>query len=185
MRFLDKVGLAIFSMLILVISIVLILIGFGFIDSAIFSILIGKVLLSQNYTYIMEGICLVLSLLSLRCIFFGQDDSNGSEEGVLLQNNDGKLLITKTTLENIVEGVVKEFPSINKATTNVKFDKESNIIIDIALDIKEGTIIKDLSSKLQTRVKKSIKETTNLDLNAVDIEVKNVEVKAGEDETKE
>lgn len=184
MKILDKIGLALFSMLTLVISIVLLLIGFKIVDSSIFSILIGKVLMSQNSTYIMEGTCVVLSLLALRCLFFGQDSAGESSDGILLQNNDGKLLITMKTLENIVEGVVGEFPSINSAITKVRFDKESNIIINIGLDIKEGTNIKELSSKLQSRVKKCIKETTNLDLNAVDIEVKNVEVKTN-DEKKE
>lgn len=181
MKILEKIGLALFSMLTLVISVVLLLIGFKIVDSSIFSILIGRVLMSQNATYIMEGTCIVLTLLSLRCLFFGQDSEGGLDDGIMLQNNDGKLLITKKTLENIVDGVVNEFPSINSANTKVKFDKENNIIINIGLNIKEGTNIKELSSKLQERVKKNIKETTNLDLNSVDIEVQNVEVKANDE----
>lgn len=177
MKILDRLGLALFSMLVLTISIVLLLIGFGFVDASMFSILIEKVLESQQSTYIMEGICVGLSLLSLKCLFFGQDSLGKSEEGVLMQNNNGKLLITKTTLENIVAGTVKEFPSIRNATSKVQFDKENNITINMVIDIEEGTIIKDLSSKLQTRVKKNIKDATNLDLNSVDIEIQNVEVK--------
>lgn len=182
MKILDRLGLALFSMLILVISIVLILIGFGFVDASIFSILVGKALISQEGTYIMIGVSVVLVLLSLRCLFFGQDSMEGSEEGIMLQNNDGKLLITKTTLENLVEGVVAEFPSIDNAETNVKFDKDSNIIISIVIDVKDGTVIKELSSKLQSRVKKGIKDATNLELESVDIEIQNVNSK---DTTKE
>lgn len=182
MKILDRLGLALFSMLILVISIVLILIGFGFVDASIFSILVGKALISQEGTYIMIGVSVVLVLLSLRCLFFGQDSMEGSEEGIMLQNNDGKLLITKTTLENLVEGVVAEFPSIDNAETDVKFDKDSNIIISIVIDVKDGTVIKELSSKLQSRVKKGIKDATNLELESVDIEIQNVNSK---DTTKE
>lgn len=183
MKILDRLGLALFSMLILVIAIVLILIGFGFVDASIFSILVGKALISQEGTYIMIGVCVALVLLSLRCLFFGQDSMEGSEEGIMLQNNDGKLLITKTTLENLVEGVVAGFPSIDNAETEVKFDKDSNIIINIVIDVKDGTVIKELSSKLQSRVKKGIKDATNLDLNSVDIEIKNVNNSVNNKET--
>ena len=185
MKFLDRVGLALFSMIVLVISVVLILIGFNIIDSSIFSILIGKVMLTQNAIYIMEGCCVFLILLSLRCLFFGQEGMGSSEDGVLLQNSDGKLLITKQTLENIVDGVTKEFPSINSAKTKVTFDKDNNILINMILDIKEGTVIKDLSSKLQSRVKKSIKEATNLDVQSVDIEILTVKNKTTNDENNE
>ena len=185
MRFLDRVGLALFSMIVLVISVVLILIGFNVIDSSIFSVLIGKALLSQKAMYIMEGCCIFLALLALRCLFFGQDGASGSEDGILLQNSDGKLLITKQTLENIVEGVTNEFPSINTSKIKVTFDKDSNILINMILDIKEGTVIKDLSSKLQANVKKSVKEATNLDVKSVDIEILTVKNKLTNDENNE
>lgn len=182
MKILDRIGLALFSMIVLVLSIVLILIGFGFVDVSIFSVLVSKVLETQNSTYIMEGICFVVALLSLKCLFFAHYTMKRANEGVMMQNNNGKLLITKTTIENIVAGTVKEFPSVKNSDLSVNFGKEDNIIIDIILDVEEGTIIKDLSSKLQTRVKKNIKETTNLDLDSVDIEIQSVEVKKSETE---
>ena len=177
MKILDKIGLVLFSMLVLTISIVLLLIGFGMVDMSIFSVLIGKVLESQQSTYIMEGVCVVLSLLALKCLFFSHDSLKNSEEGVLMQNNNGKLLITKTTLQNIVEGTIKEFPKIQSSTSTVHFEKDDNIVINIVIGIEEGTVIKDLSSKLQTRVKNNIKSATNLEIQSVDIEVQNVENK--------
>lgn len=179
MKILDKIGLALFSMLVLTISIVLLLISFGFVDISIFSILIEKVLQASHSTYIMQGTCVVLALLSLKCLFFS---SKSSEEGILMQNNNGKLLITKTTLQNIVTATLKEFPSIKNSKLSVEFVKDDNIIISIVIDVEEGTIIKDLSTKIQTRVKKNIKETTNLDLSSVDIEIKSVELKKSETE---
>ena len=175
MKILDRIGLAVFSMITLVISVVLILIGFGVIEPTIFGIIIGKVIISQQYTYIMIGICVCLTLLAVKCLFFGQASSWNDDEGVLLQNSDGKLLITKNTILNIVEGITGEFPSIEHSEVEVKFDKENNIIINIALDVKKDTIIKELSAKLQNRVKKEIKASTTLDLNSVDIEIHSIE----------
>ena len=107
MKFLDKLGLALFSIITLVIAIVLCLIGFGWMEPAIFSILIGKILISQTYTYIMIAICIILMLLAIRCIFFSEVDEKKNEvdSGILLQNEDGKLLITVETLKNMVKGV--------------------------------------------------------------------------------
>ncbi|MBR3324626.1 MAG: alkaline shock response membrane anchor protein AmaP [Clostridia bacterium] len=181
MKILDRIGLALFSMLILTISIVLLLISFGFVDISIFSILIEKVLQATHSTYILQGVCVALTLLSLKCLFFNSY-SKGSEEGVMMQNNNGKLLITKTTLENIVTSTLKEFPNIKKSELSVKFGKEDNINISIIINVEEGTIIKDLSTKIQSKVKKNIKETTNIDLGSVDIEIESVEIKKSETE---
>ena len=81
MKFLEKLGLALFSIITLVLSIVLCLIAFGWMESSIFSILIGKVLLSQTYTYIMIGVCVFLILLAIRCIFFTDQKEESEEEG--------------------------------------------------------------------------------------------------------
>ena len=99
-----------------------------------------------------------------------------------MQNNNGKLLITKTTLENIVTSTLKEFPNIKKSELSVKFGTEDNINISIIINVEEGTIIKDLSTKIQSKVKKNIKETTNIDLGSVDIEIESVEIKKSETE---
>ena len=103
MKFLDKLGLALFSIVTLVISIVLCLMVFGWMEPTIFSILIGKVLANQTYSYIMLGVCIFLILLAIRCIFFADNQEESDDDtGILLQNEDGKLLITKETLRNMV-----------------------------------------------------------------------------------
>ncbi len=175
MKILDRVGLALFSMIVLVLSVVLILIGFGVVEPTIFGVLIGKITISQQYTYIMIGICVCLTLLAVKCLFFGKASSWDGDEGILLQNNDGKLLITKSTILNIFEGITSEFPSIEHSEVDVKFDKENNIIINISLNVKKDAIIKELSAALQSRVKKEIKASTTLELNSVDIEIHSIE----------
>lgn len=185
MKFLDRLGLTIFSILVLTLSIILLLIGFNFVEPSIFGVLIAKCMMSQKGTYIMIGSCITLSLLAIKCLFFTSGNSNEKGDGILLQNADGKLLITKTTLQNLVEGVVKDFPSIENSTSKVIFDKENNVFISVVIDVKEGTVIKDVSSKLQTKIKESIKKATDLELNAVDIEVKNVQKKEHNDNNEE
>lgn len=73
MRFLDKVGLAIFSMIVLIISVLLMLMGFNFIEPTVFSVLITKVLMYQQATYTMIGVSVILILLSIKCLFFSSE----------------------------------------------------------------------------------------------------------------
>ena len=177
MKFLDKLGLALFSIITLVLSIVLCLIAFGWMESTIFSILIGKVLLSQTYTYIMVGVCVFLILLAIRCIFFSEpkEEIEETDDGILLQNEDGRLLITVETLKNMVEGVINDFPNIIDSAVGVMITKENNIVISVSIDVTKDTIIKDTSSKLQIRIKKAIKDASDLDIEAVNVRVRNVE----------
>ncbi len=178
MKFLERLGLAVFSIIVLTLSIVLILIGAGFIEPTIFSILITKIVTVQNYTYILYGVCGILALLALKCLFFTtpSEDDNYDEEGIQLQNEDGTLLITKTTLCNIVDGVVMEIPKVHTSQTNVIIDKEGNVSLDVIINVANGVTIKDVSSKLQSKIKKTVKESTDLELKFVNIQVINVEI---------
>lgn len=172
MKFFDKLGLAIFSLIVLVLSIILCLIGFGVMDSTIFTVLIGKVLMYQTYTNIMIGVCIALMLLAVKCIFFsGVDNTEESNDGILLQNSDGKLLITVDTLKNLVEGTVSEFKNIIDSNANVIITKDNDVIINISINVTKSTVIKDTTSKLQSKIKKEIKDATDLEVKAVNIQV--------------
>lgn len=179
MKFIEKVSLVLFSVIVLILSVILVLIGFNFVEQSVFSILISRVMMSAQGTYITIGVCVVLIMLAIKCLFFSESTTfkrDKSEDGVLLQNEDGKLLITRNTLQNLVNGVLNEYSEIEDAETNVIIDKENNVVIDVALNVAEGTVLKNISSKLQNEIKECIRETTDLEVNAVDIEIHNVEV---------
>lgn len=188
MKFFDKLGLAIFSAIVLIISITLCLIGFGWIEPSVYSILISKAYASQTGTYVLIGSCTVLALLAIKCLFFTDMTSKDDEEegsGILLQNEDGRLLITADTLRNMVEGVITDFDEITDSITRINITKENDVIIEISIDVLRGTVIKDVTSRLQTKVKKEIKATTDLEIKYVNVKVRNTGIeKADEDKEK-
>ena len=99
-------------------------------------------------------------LLSIKCIFF---DSTSKEQvdyknGILLENSNGKLLITKETIENLVNAVVKGFDSAEEVTTKIDLDKENNLTVNVNLVVKENAVIKELTSNLQTKIKEAVKK---------------------------
>lgn len=188
MKFFDKLGLAIFSAIVLIISITLCLIGFGWTEPSVYSILISKAYASQTGTYVLIGSCTVLALLAIKCLFFTDMTSKDDEEegsGILLQNEDGRLLITADTLRNMVEGVITDFDEITDSITRINITKENDVIIEISIDVLRGTVIKDVTSRLQTKVKKEIKAATDLEIKYVNVKVRNTGIeKADEDKEK-
>lgn len=177
MKILDKIGLALFSTLILLISIIMCLMIFGWVDSNWIFEIIETAINSQVSSNILLTLSIMFILLAIKCIFF---DSSSKKEidyrnGILLENSEGKLLITKDTLENIVNGVVKGFDSAENVTTRVELDKENNVRVYVNLSVKENASIKELSTNLQTKIKTTIKNTSDLEVKEVNIKVKDIE----------
>lgn len=177
MKILDRIGLALFSSIMLIISIIVCLMIFGWLSTDLVHQFVVMALNDNVSSNIMLGLSIAFILLAIKCIFF---DSNSKQEidyknGILLENSDGKLLITKDTIENLVNSVVKGFESAENVTTRVELDKENNVTVFVNLSVKENAIIKELSTNLQTKIKTTIKKTSDLEVKEVNIKVKDIE----------
>lgn len=177
MKILDRIGLALFSSLMLIISIIVCLMIFSWLSVDLVHELVVMAINDNLSSNIMLGLSIVFILLAIKCIFF---DSSSKQEmdyknGILLENSDGKLLITKDTIENLVNSVVKGFDSAENVTTRVELDKENNVTVFVNLSVKENAIIKELSTNLQTKIKTTIKKTSDLEVKEVNIKVKDIE----------
>ena len=176
MKFLEKLGLVLFSFIILVLAIMLILIGVGLVDVSIFSILIAKMIAHSTAVKVMYGVCAVLILIAIRCLFFGSTSSANPElDGILMENEDGKLLITYDTLETLVDGVINNVDDIIAASPEITITEDNEVYISILIDVKQHTVIKLITSKLQQDIKTTIKDATDIEVKRVDIQVREVE----------
>ena len=177
MKVLDKIGLALFSTLILIISIITCLLIFGWLDIDWIYSVVDTAIHNQVISNILLVLSIIFILLSVKCIFFESDSKQDIDykNGILLENSDGKLLITKDTLENLVNGVVKGFENAENDKSRVELDNENNVKVFVNLSVKENAIIKDLSTNLQTRIKSTIKKTSDLEVKEVNIKVKDIE----------
>lgn len=177
MKILEKIGLALFSSIMLILSIITCLMVFGWLNvEAVHSVAVNA-LQNEVTSNTLLIISVIFILLAIKCIFF---DSSSKQEmdyksGILLENSDGKLLITKDTIENLVNSVVKGFDSAENVTTRVELDKENNVTVFVNLSVKENAIIKELSTNLQTKIKTTIKRTSDLEVKEVNIKVKDIE----------
>ncbi len=184
MKFLDKVGLIVFANLVLIVSVIICVIIFGWVDLGTVNYVLDVAFTDATSSNIILGICVLLILLAIKCIFFTSEEKevNGVKNGILLQNADGQLVISKNTLEELVNNVVKGFDSAQNVSTRIELDKEKNLVVNVILNVKETAVIKELSTNLQTKIKSAIKKASDLEVKEVNISVKELKPQTtGED----
>lgn len=176
MKTLEKIALIIYSNIILILSIIVCLLIFGWLDIGLVGGITIKIILGETSSKVLLGISVAFILLSIKCIFFDSTSKEQIKErqGVLLENESGKLMITKETIENLVNSVALNFQSAENVTTRVELDKENNVVVFINLIVNEEAIIKDLSANLQAKIKEKVKIATDLEVKEVNITVKKV-----------
>ena len=81
-------------------------------------------------------------------------------------------MISKETIQNIVDGVTKEYKGTKEVSSKVMLDKNNNVNIYINLIVEANTIIKDLSAELQNEIKDKVKKITDLEVKEVNITIK-------------
>ena len=176
MRKLEKLSLILFSTIMLIISVVLCLTIFGWLDYRFVEDALEIAIKNEVTSKILLTLSIIFILLSIKCIFFDSSakDDEENKKGILLENSNGKLLITRETIENLVNGVVKGFDSAEDVTTKIELDKENNLNVFVNLTVKENAVIKELSTNLQNKIKDTIKKASDLEVKEVNIKVKNI-----------
>lgn len=174
MKIIEKITLIIYSNLMLIASVIICLVIFRWLDIDVVLSLLRNLMMSEISSKIILGVSLVFILLSIRCIFFDPVSKQElkDKQGVLLENENGKLMISKETIENLVEAVTKEYKTAKEVSSRVELNKENKVNIFINLVVSADSVIKDLSLNLQEKIKRKVKETTDLDVNEVNIMIK-------------
>ena len=178
MKVLDKIALVLFSSIILIMSALLCFMIFGWIQLEVVNIYMQHLLNNQSACNITLGILVVIMLLAVKGIFFSTDSKKDKDKnmdnGILIENENGKLLISRDTIQNLVSGVVTGFENTKDVTSKVILTSDNNINIDVTLFVTQEAIIKDLSAKLQLKIKEVIKQSIDIDIKEVNIKVRNI-----------
>lgn len=176
MKFIDRIILCVFSVMILLIAVFSCFFIFGWADVTTLYVMITNALSNSTTCNILIGVNVVLILLAIKGIFFesGDKDSDKYSNGILLENDDGKLLITKDTLTSIVNSVVSGFESVKSQQTKIILDENNNLSIILTIEVSDNAIIKELSNNIQIRVKDSIKKSLDIEVKSLDIRIKDV-----------
>lgn len=174
MKFLDKLVLKIFSLIILVLAVGLILIMTGIIPMGIIEDYLLLLVDYENGIKITIGVLAVLMLLAIKGIFFTSKPENNGKDGIILENTSGKLVISKESLENLIASVIKDIPGADTVSSKTILDRDKNLIVYVTAVVSKDVMIKDISNELQAKIKTAMKRTADLDVKEVNIKIKNI-----------
>jgi len=176
MKVLDKIGLVLFSSLVLLGGLVVVLTIAGWLDLNLVIDSIEYIVTEDVLSKVIFCISILLILLAVKCIFLNSDEKSTSnlKDGILLENDNGKLLVSKDTIESLTNSVVRNFETAQSVMTKVELDNENNVSIYITLFVYPDAIIKDLTVSLQNDVKETIKRSLDLEVKNVNVRIKNI-----------
>ena len=174
MKFLEKLALILFSLIMSVISIGLILIMLDVIQISVITKTISLILKDDFSIKLTVGVAVVTLLLALKCIFFGSEPEDDGRNGVTLENGAGKLVISKESLENIIANIVKEVQGIEAISSRTILDKNNNLVVYVTTLVSKDMMIKDVSAKIQDKIKEALSKTADFEVRQVNVKVKNI-----------
>lgn len=177
MKILDRFTLTIFSIIMIAISVVNCLLVFGWLNIGAANSFVADILHNPTYCNISLVISVVFILLGLKSIFFSSvkdGEKVRANGGIMLENDTGKLVVSRETIINIVNTIANGFESTEHVNSRVYFDKENNLKVIVELFVHPNAIIKDLSVNLQKRIKETIKKTMDIEVKEIDIRIRNI-----------
>lgn len=174
MKFLDRLILKLFALIVGALTIMLVLAVTGIIPMTYITdlfVLLSDGTVQLKVVLVVSGIILLLVLKAL--CFQSKPESDG-KEGVVLENNNGKLVISKETLDNIISGIAKDISGTESTSSKTIVDKNRNLKVYVTTLVNKDVLIKDVSSELQDKIIDAMKRTADLDVKEVNIKVKNI-----------
>ena len=166
MKLVDKVIYFIFSVIILAIVVVMftVILNIGGIVNPVFNFISNIPNMSftqEQMTYIVI-IEILLFIMAIKGILF-QSKLEENKDAIILENNSGKLIISRKTLENLVKDISNGVQGVENSFARVNVSKDTELIISI-----------DITKKLQEDVKIAIKKASDLNVSEVNVNIKNI-----------
>ena len=183
MKILEKFVLILYSFLVLVISVVLCLVIFKIIDIETINNCIKYMLEDSTILITVLASSIVCILLSIRCLFFRKrkEIKKSDATDILLENESGRLLISKRAIENAVRNVVNNAVKDTKdCKVIVDIDPANYLSVYVSILLNNNLKIRDMTLDLQLKIKSQIKDDFDLDVKQVNIKIDSVEEKENE-----
>lgn len=172
MRLVERFSIIVFSIIVFILSVIAILLGTEVVSMSFLEDVVN--FLNEN---IIATICisLIMCLWSISNIFFKSASSKDVSNGVLLENENGSLLITKDSIESLVEAILKRNQELKESNVKIEFDSNKDVIINLNAVVKDSAVIKDVSTMIQEEIKQTVKRATDLEVSSINIKIKSVE----------
>ena len=177
MKVLDRIALAIFSVFILIISVVYITLFFDITSVKVVSEGIDFLISNEPSRTVFMVIASICFILSLKCMLINSDEKSPIE----IKTEGGTLEITPQTLESIALIVTKNYVSICNPATKM-ITKKDGVIICITCSVLPNTNIVELEKELKSKIKEKIELQTSANVLEVRTKVKDIKVEKSKEE---
>lgn len=172
-KIVDKIALAIFSVLMLIISVVYVLVYFNIMDYSLLDSGLRFMFNEEPSRTIFLVVAIVVFILSIKAILFESDSSTATKSAIAIKGEDGVLEIMPTTIEHIALISLSSYPAITDVSAKMR-TKEEGIVMDVSFCVLPDTNITELVEKLQKTIKDKIEGQTSAKVLEVNISVKDV-----------
>ncbi len=116
-------------------------------------------------------VLIVLFILSLKGFLFQSKTKKDKIDGILLENNNGKLLISRETLENLVRDISKKIQGTESISSKIHLDENNEIVVNISAVVYQDAIIKEVTKRMQEDIKFAIKQASDLEVSEVNVNI--------------
>lgn len=174
MTLFQKIVSVTFASIVLFVSVVSMLTLGGILAPDLGSNIMEDVIEGEFWSKIFFAVFAILAIFAIKEIAFGEKVSTEGREGLILENESGKLIISKESLENLISGVGKEIDGVDNISSRTFIDVEKNVIVEANVVVGREVVLKDISAELQRKVKEALKQTADLDVKYVNIKIKNI-----------
>lgn len=182
MKFFERACLRLFSIIIFILALVVILITLNVTENTIFADVLENLTTDTTLLKVTIVTSVILLFVSAKFILFGTKKEEFAKEGIILENPNGKLVISKESLENMILSSAKSIDGLEYVNSKTLIDKEHKLIVYVTVVVKENAIVKEVSKQLQNTIKDTMKNTADLEVSSVSITVKNIVNKKGKTE---
>lgn len=174
MKLLQEIALTVFSIIILILAVLMSVVIFGWLDFSVIDNMINGILASDTLKNTVLLLNVVFIILALVGIFYDNEKNTGARDGILLENEKGNLLISRSALTKIIDSVVSGFESVQINHTKIELDSEGKLAISIQISVTKDVIIKELTNNIQLKIKEAIKKSSDLEVRTVNVAIQSI-----------
>ena len=173
MKLVERIALVIYSYIIIILAVVLSLLVFNWLDFDTVSNMIEALVTGNISSKVTLVISIIFILLSIKCIFFDEASKEKikQSQGILLKNENGELMISKESIDNMVKNSVSTFEDVKECNTKIDVNSENQIVITLFLTVTDNVVIKELATGIQNKIKEEIKKISDLEVQEVNVKI--------------
>lgn len=171
MKGFEKFILCIFSIVMIILSVLLILISTGMIHvEGLYNVAVSFLVANKLWVLIIGAI---VSLFGLIGLFSSSDSNDESRSGLAIKNESGTVFLNRDTFESMIMSIARNYPELVGPKVDVSISEEG-VKANVYALILPDTVVPTLTSKLQENIKNTVKKQTTIEIKEANIKIKGV-----------